>query len=376
MIPAVESRQLLDVTSPCLSRDILIAIVYADVFDFALTHDELYRRVVHSRTDPEAVRRSLRVLASSVVYDTGKYVCLRGREHLVNARAEKAARAERLWKEAHQFGGWFRYVPFVRAVAVSGSLAVGNAGRTCDVDLFCITAERRLWISRLFIVPLSKLTRYARHRFPAYLCPNYILDEASLALRDRNLFTAHEVIQAVPLWGRSAYEAFRSANGWTAELLPNARGDAGLDPGHDAQRRPALEGRRRLASTASQPLVTRMLERILGGLFGDLLNALIRHIFITFYRFRAGRRGWPWHRIAAAYQVGRYMVPEGGYASVVASLFRTRLGALIDGAAAEHVTTQMFPEAGSHDYVQNWPAQFADEYGMDEYGADEYGAAA
>lgn len=369
MIPAVESRQLLDITSPCLRRDILIAIVYADVFDFALTHDELYRRVVHSRTDPEAVRRSLRVLASSVVHDTGKYICLRGREHLVNVRAEKAARAEGLWKDAHRFAGWFRYVPFVRAVAVSGSLAVGNAGRKCDVDLFCITAERRLWISRLFIVPLSKLTRYARQRFPAYLCPNYILDEASLALRDRNLFTAHEVVQAVPLWDRGAYEAFRSANGWTAELLPNARGDARLNPGHDAQHRPAQEGNRRLESHANPPLVTRMLERVLGGRFGDWLNALIRHTFITFYRFRAGRRGWPWHRIARAYQVGRYTVPEGGYASVVARHFRTRLGVLIDGATAEQVTAQMFPESGAREYVQNWPAQFAEEYGSDEYGA-------
>ena len=335
-----------------LRRGILLAIVYADLFDFALTHDELLRRVVSVETDRERLHQTLRRLSPHLVHDTGKFVCLRGREHLIEARTRKRARVDELWNDAYRFARWFRYIPFVRSVAVSGSLAVDNAGISSDVDFFCVTAANRLWIARLFLVPLSKLTRNASWLFPSYLCPNYILDESSLGVPDRNLYTAHEILQAVPIWGAHAHARFLAANAWTSEMLPNFRQNVELRGG---------------PSDPGKSSSTRMLERTLSGRFGDVLNRLLHRGFVRFYRRRAVLRGWSWSKISSAYQLGRYTVPEGGYASVVGDLFRRRADEVFGGIEMSARLQSLFPsqtsEGAEHTSVHDWKGLFAQEYG-------------
>jgi hypothetical protein len=49
-----------------------------------------------------------------------------------------------------------------------------------------------------------------------------MLSTDQLRLSERNLFTAHEVVQMVPLQPGSWYGAFLQANGWVRDFLPNS----------------------------------------------------------------------------------------------------------------------------------------------------------
>ena len=48
------------------------------------------------------------------------------------------------------------------------------------------------------------------------------LDESDLLIRDRNIYTAHEICQMKLLWDRNGtYRKFIRVNSWIREYLPN-----------------------------------------------------------------------------------------------------------------------------------------------------------
>lgn len=331
-----------------LERSVLLTVLYADLFDYALSRSELHRRLIGRQDTAERVAAAAGRLSGAYLTVIDGYVVWRGREHLVDVRKRRRAAAAALWDAAHRYARWLACVPFLRMVAASGSLAVENAESTGDVDLFCITQRRRLWLARAFIVPLSKLTRHFSGRFPRYLCPNYVIAMDALEVVDRNLFTAHEVAQAVPIWGADVFRRFADTNTWAGEFLPQyARHVPAESPGR-----------------IRRPLLVRAVERLASGALGDALDRALHTAFVMFYRRRAERTGWQWEKMAPAYARDRYTVPEGGYVGVVrrrfTSLVRNRLGDLISSEELE----ALFPhQEGATSTCYDWDRLFRDEYG-------------
>jgi hypothetical protein len=111
-------------------------------------------------------------------------------------------------------------LPFVRMVAVTGALAVNNLAGRLDLDYLVITQPGRLWLCRALTI---LLVHWARLK-GVTICPNYFLAENSLSISERNLYTAHELAQMVPISGLDVYWKMRELNSWTRAFLPNAGG--------------------------------------------------------------------------------------------------------------------------------------------------------
>lgn len=329
-------------------RSVLLTAIYADLFDFPLTHDEVFERLIGRGFERRETSTSIERLSESYLLCQDGHIVLPGRSRLIPLREGRRERAAYLWDQAARYAQWLARVPFVRMVAISGSLAVNNSNGSSDVDLFCVTDARRLWLARLVIVPLSKLTRLLPSLFPLYLCPNYVLSMDALCIEDRNLFTAHEVLQAVPLFGIGICRDFVQQNGWAQGLLPNLVSRTA----HPSRSKPV------------KPRSTRRVERILGGRAGDVLNDFVYRIFTGYYRWRAGRKGWNWNHLAPAYQLERYTVPEGGYVSVISGLFRRRVQQITSGVISPAEIDVLFPN-GRHPspVCYDWDALFRTEYG-------------
>ncbi len=124
--------------------------------------------------------------------------------------------------------------PTIKLICATGSLAVDNAKQYDDLDIMIVTSADTLWFTRLLILIFLKifglrrppsLPEHQSRRVSDKICDNLWLDETalSLPLNKRNLYTAHEVLQAKPLFDRGdTYSRFILANSWTKKYLANA----------------------------------------------------------------------------------------------------------------------------------------------------------
>ncbi|HEX5809802.1 MAG TPA: hypothetical protein VFY25_14135 [Anaerolineales bacterium] len=207
---------VLDVSSETLLHSIFHTLAYADVFDYPLTAEEVYRYLTSARASPQDV---LRALGDEECFArVGDYFTLRGREHIVETRKRRAGTSARLWTHALRYGRMIALLPFVRMVAVTGSLAMNNADEGKDIDFMIVTEPGHLWTARALSLLIA---RYARLT-GVHLCPNYLITTNALQLQDRSVYVAHELAQMIPLSGMDVYGVIRRLNRWVDDYLPNA----------------------------------------------------------------------------------------------------------------------------------------------------------
>lgn len=254
-----------------LERAVVWTVAYGDVFEFPLTRREVHRYLIGMAATFGAVHHAIeRAVARGYLATLDGHVTLVGRTDLVDRRAHRTARAAALWRRARAYGGLMAHLPFVRFVAVTGALAVDNVEPDADIDYFLVTEPDRLWLARALVIAL---VRWAGRRGDR-LCPNYLVSERALALEDRNLFTAHELTQLVPLAGLPLYGRLRRENAWTETFLPNARGAprtlAPLRPGRGTLRRVAEHlGRSRVGALVEHWERTRKIRRFTARAAGN-----------------------------------------------------------------------------------------------------------
>lgn len=231
---------------------VLRTLAYADVFDYAITLTEIHRYLIGAAATLERVRDTVEAACrAGEVTHSGAFFCLHGRRETVALRLERERYSARLWPHARRWADVIISLPFVRAVIVTGALAMNNVHTSHDdIDLLIITTPGRVWLARGLCIAVVRVAR----RFGVELCPNYVLSSAALAQSPRTLYIAHELAQMAPLSGHTLYVEMCAANRWTREFLPNATQPL----------KPAPLGARRVLQTLG--------ETLLGDALGDRLE--------------------------------------------------------------------------------------------------------
>jgi len=206
----------------------LKTLVYADIFDYPLTAEELYRRKHgEEKTSRKVTERALAKLVDEGIVDKQEgFYFLPGRQKIVTLRKKRGKYAVEKIKIARRVANIIKVVPTVRLVGVTGSVAAGNADKGDDIDFFIISASGWLWTTRLLVTLILDLIGKRRRpddkETKDKICLNLFVDEANLNVFDHNLFTAYELFQLKPLVDKNnIYQKFIAANSWVKDFLPN-----------------------------------------------------------------------------------------------------------------------------------------------------------
>lgn len=241
-----------------IKNNILAALAYFDMFNYPLTNTEIYL-FLKNRCDIDDFRDALNSLIfDGAVYQFDNFYSLKNDPSLIDRRRQGNKKAAELIKIAGRVSNWLIRFPYVRGIAISGSLSKNFADENSDIDLFIITAPNRLWIARTLMHAFKKLTYLINKQ--DYFCMNYYVDEQQLEIVEQTVYTAIEVMTLMPLQGDALFERFYHANRWTKNYLPNK----------------VL--RLSSARPVKNSLFKNALEWLLNQPFGDAIDNLFMHI--------------------------------------------------------------------------------------------------
>ena len=202
-----------------IKKNILATLAYFDVFNYPLTRDEICL-FLPVKCDTILFDVAMSCLVSGrLIYRFDKFYTLKNDPYLIERRNSGNEKAFEMIKTARKIGNLLIKFPYVRGIAISGSLSKNFADEDSDIDFFLITAPNRLWIARTLMHFLKKLTFLVNREH--FFCMNYYVDEQQLEIPEKNIYTATEVVTLIPIQGDTTFADFFTANAWTRNYLPN-----------------------------------------------------------------------------------------------------------------------------------------------------------
>lgn len=222
-----------------IDRLVYLTIAYSNCFSFALNENEIFRRLPTTsdlhylfnlinkvpkeiKISKKKIKNSLQKMVQQAIIKTdGEYFFLQKKD-LLN-RKQKIELDDFKKVEAKLFVKMASKIPFIKAIALTGSAAVGNAAKEDDLDFMLICQNNTLWLTRFLLILLIKFKKKRpKLNEPGGWCINLLLDEGDLILEEkkRGLYEAYEILQMKFVFDRDEYEKyFLNANNWLKKYL-------------------------------------------------------------------------------------------------------------------------------------------------------------
>ncbi len=263
-----------------IEKQILATIAYYDIIKYPLTGLEIFSCLIISKSKDE--QNEIEKYSKSSLYDIVElldkseflrknigqkfgFYFLKGREEMVHERLYRKKVADQKWKKAKKILWIMQVAPFVKALFVSGSLALGNCKKSSDIDILIVAKKGRIWTVRVFMTLLTALLGVRRHgNFTKdKICLNHYITDKSLRIPFVSLYDAQLYYHFVNAYSdrsdKEIYKEFQKENIWIKNYIRNYR----LLP---------LGFSRSVARKKWLARISRFFEFIFSGKFGDYLE--------------------------------------------------------------------------------------------------------
>jgi len=208
---------------------ILQTLKYSDHFGFPLTLSEIHSRLVGARSSrPLLITAINQMLKSKTISQTGDYYHLPGHASLVARRLKRAKFCAPRLRLAQTLAIKLSHTPGILAIYLTGSLAMSNSSVNDDIDFMIIAHSHHLWTTRFLLTLYTTILGLRRTpnspRSSGKLCLNLYLTPMSYALPNhkQSLYTAYELVQAIPLFDpHNTRASLFATNSWIRHYLPN-----------------------------------------------------------------------------------------------------------------------------------------------------------
>jgi len=236
--------------SNVIKEAIVKTIAFFDMFDYPLTVFELWQFInieCQFREIEEVLNKG--DLGDRIEGKQGFYF-LTGRSKIIKTKMERYYYTNLKFKRALRVSRIFKFIPWIKMIAVSNIIGANNMKREGDIDLFIITEKNKTWLTRFFCASLMKLLglRPKPGKEQDKICLNFFISEEAMDLQglmldnvnigislpgsDRasgngrtlvDIYFIYWLAGLAPIYNKdNTYQKFIKANNsWVKEFLPN-----------------------------------------------------------------------------------------------------------------------------------------------------------
>lgn len=192
---------------------------YFAIFNYPLTVEEVHLFNTVKSSQDEINLTLEKLYEKKQVYKIESFFLTESNPDWIKERLKGNKRALELLDQSGKYVKIIASFPFVRGIAISGSLSKFYASDRPDIDYFIIVDENRLWIARTLLHLFKKLTFITGHQH--YFCMNYFVDTNSLKITHQNHYSAIETVTLLPVYNNLLIKKFLKNNTWVNHYLPN-----------------------------------------------------------------------------------------------------------------------------------------------------------
>jgi len=221
-----------------LEKRILKTIIYFDLFNYPMTSWEVWKWLINESGKPSSQVEFHEVLETlqqsqylkNKIKIKNNFYFLNQHDRLADERMEKYVIAWQKFRKVRRIVKILKLIPFIKMVAVCNDLAYFNAPADSDIDLFIITAKKRIWITRflaVFIIKLLGLRPTERNKKDK-ICLSIFVNEDKLNLEylkinPDDIHFIYWLENLIPIYDADGYyQRLREANAWINNFIPQA----------------------------------------------------------------------------------------------------------------------------------------------------------
>jgi len=215
-------------------KNILKTLIFFDLLKKPLTDKEIWQNLWGIKTSFKNLKKSLRSLQKqSKVENRDELYFLKGKNQLIKVGQKKHRICQVFWQKAQKTSQFLQIIPFIKIIAVIGSLSLNNVTQKSDIDLMIFTDKKHLRLTRdlvIFLLSISgKLTRQKQQK-SGQIGPDFFITPETCNLEFlikkyngfQQMYWIYLVANLTPIFEKAqVYEKYKAQNKWIKKFLPN-----------------------------------------------------------------------------------------------------------------------------------------------------------
>ena len=211
-----------------LEDKLISYICFKRVFNDALTTNQIQEFFSESKANH--IQKILHnLIFNKKIMEIDGFYFLRNEiiEDFKNKKKNRKKLCLDLFKSEKKLLRFLCFLPFVKLLAISGSVSHKNAqnisNKEADLDLFIVVSPSSILLSFFIIRLVSKFDKllfnlnFKQHK--TKICPNYILETVNLDVKNKSVFTASDIYSLKVIKGRRFYNRFIAENTWISNYF-------------------------------------------------------------------------------------------------------------------------------------------------------------